>query len=120
MLLFCLRGSLTSTLDFGSGGDQVQGAFTHTLSIISQVSKQASNNQIFITKADQRDGYDDLVEMTGHFSAIFESLETNGVPVPGVAAPVGVRFFPIGDLRYLCAIFGHQGCSAKFFCLRCL
>ena len=89
MLLFALRGSLPSTLDIGSGGDHWQGAFTHTLSIISQVSNQASDNQMFITKADQRDGCDDLVEMTGHFAAIFESLEKNGVPVPGVAVPVG-------------------------------
>ena len=96
----------------------------------------------------KKDAYADLDEMTGHYNPLFEELEATGIVFPSSdsvsSSPVnsapastspthppppvphqqilglGLRFFPIGDLEYLCEIFGHQGCSAKYPCLRCL
>ena len=73
ILLFDMRGSLPSTVDIGSGADHGQGAFSHTLAAISQIKNQATKNQLFITKADQKDYYEDLLEMTGHYAPVFKS-----------------------------------------------
>ena len=79
VLLFDVRGSLPSTCDVLSGGDHGQGAFTHTLSVVNQTSNQARRNSIFLCKADQKDNYADLEEMTGHHAPILEQLEREGV-----------------------------------------
>ena len=91
-LLFDLRGSLPRTLDIGSGGDHGQGAFSHTLSVLSQVGNQESCNQLFICKAQQKDGYADLLEMTGKYKPAFKALEVGGSNVANFDEPIGLRF----------------------------